>query len=92
MPTIVSYTDAEPPLNAFPHCIISPTHSAPCCFSGMDDLGMVGREERYEYAYRRCGTCGFTVRQIVRPLPDKEDQERIAKLQEVLATAFNLRQ
>jgi len=70
MPTIVTYTDTAPPRNQFQHHIISPTHSSPCCFSAMDALGRVCREERYVYEYRRCRTCGFTVRVIVRYPPD----------------------
>ncbi len=71
MPTIVTYTDTAPPRNQFPRRIISPTHSGPCCFSHMVNLGTVRRDERYEYVYRRCRTCGFTVRVIVRYLPDQ---------------------
>ncbi len=86
MPTIVTYTDAKPPINRFPRRIISPTRSGPCCFSAMEDLGPVRHADRYEYAYRRCRTCGFTVRVIVRSLPD---QVRIAKLQKLFATALS---
>jgi hypothetical protein len=86
MPTIVTYTDEQPPRNQFPRRIISPTRSGPCCFSAMEDLGTVRREERYEYAYRRCRTCGFTVRVIVRYLPD---QTGLAKLQKIFATALS---
>ena len=86
MPTIVTYTDEQPPRNYFPRRIISPTRSGPCCFSAMEDLGPVRCEDRYEYAYRRCRTCGFTVRVIVRYLPD---QTRVAKLQKIFATALS---
>ncbi len=85
MPTIVEYTDDRPPLNHFPRCIISPTRSGPCCFSEMEDLGAVRHEERYEYAYRRCRTCGFTVRVIVRYLPD---EARLATLRKIFAPLF----
>ena len=51
----------------------------------MEDLGTVRREECYEYAYRRCRMCGFTVRVIVRYLPD---QVRISKLRKELATGL----
>ncbi len=85
MPTIVTYTDDHPPLNLFPRRIISPTRSGPCCFSTMEPLGAVQREGRWEYAYRRCRTCGFTVRVIVRPLPD---QARLAELRKFFATAI----
>ncbi|HTX52257.1 MAG TPA: hypothetical protein VMD08_02520 [Candidatus Baltobacteraceae bacterium] len=82
MPTIVTYTDTAAPRNQFPRRIISPTHSGPCCFSSMQPVGEVCREERYEYAYRRCCTCGFTVRVIVRSLPD---EARLADLRRLFA-------
>jgi hypothetical protein len=80
--TIVTYTDTAPPRNQFPRHIISPTHSGPCCFAAMHLIGAVCREERYEYAYRRCRICGFTVRVIVRSLPD---QVRLAALRKLFA-------
>ena len=86
MPTIVTYTDEQPPLNQFPQRIISPTRSGPCCFSAMEDLGAVRREERWEYAYRRCRSCGFTVRVIVRCLPD---QAQLANLRKLFASALS---
>ena len=86
MPTIVTYTNEQPPLNQFPERIISPTHSGPCCFFAMEALGTVYREARWEYAYRRCRTCGFTVRVIVRYLPDSVE---IATLQKLFATVFS---
>ena len=86
MPTIVTYTDQQPPRNQFPRRIISPTRSGPCCFSAMEDLGSVRRADRWEYAYRRCRTCGFTVRVIVRYLPD---QAQLANLRKVFATVLS---
>ncbi len=83
MPTIVTYSDAQPPLNDFPQRIISPTRSGPCCFSAMETVGGIGREGRWEYAYRRCRTCGFTVRVIVRYLPD---QALLANVRKLLAS------
>jgi hypothetical protein len=83
MSTIVTYTDAEPTYGQFPQRIISLTPSRPCCLSSIEDLGRVRREERYEYAYRRCRTCGFTVRLIVRHLPD---QVRIADVRKLFTT------
>ncbi len=77
MLTIVTYTDDHPPLNHFPRRIISPTRSGLCCFSAMEPLGAVRREGRWEYAYWRCRTCGFTMRVIMRYLPD---QTKLANL------------
>ncbi len=80
MPTIVEYTDDRPPLNRFPLRIVSPTRSGPCCFSEMQDLGPLHCEERWEYAYRRCRTCGFTVRVILHTLPDQAQLANLRKL------------
>jgi len=79
------YTDGTPPCNEFPRRILSPTRSGPCCFSVMEELGRVRRGPRYEYVYRRCRTCGFTVRVIVRYLPD---QARLAALRKLLDTTL----
>ncbi len=86
MPTIVTYTDAQPPLNHFPRRIVSPTCPGPCCFSAVENLGRVQREGHWEYAYRRCRTCGFTVPVIVRYLADRTE---IASLQKLFATVLS---
>ncbi len=71
MPTIVEYTDRKPPENRYPHRIVSPPHASACCFSDMEEVGGATREGHWEYRYRRCRTCGFTVRLILRPIPDE---------------------
>ena len=38
----------------------------------MEDVGAATREADWEYRYRRCRTCGVTVRVILRPIPDEE--------------------
>jgi hypothetical protein len=85
MPTIVQYTDRRPPENDYPHRIVSPPRSSPCCFSDMEDLGRATREAEWEYRYRRCRTCGFTVRLILRPIPD---EAFLANLRRELAKSF----
>ncbi len=52
----------------------------------MGDLGAVHRPEGGEYTYRRCRTCGFTVRVILRYLPD---QTEIANLQKLFASVLS---
>jgi len=37
----------------------------------MEPVGGATREAHWEYRYRRCRTCGFTVRVILRPIPDE---------------------
>ena len=85
MPTIVQYTDRKPPENRYPHSIVSPPQSGACCFSDMEDVGAVTREADWEYRYRRCRTCGFAVRVILRPIPD---EALLRELREELAKSF----
>ncbi len=68
--TIVEYTDQRRPLNHYPEKIVSPSHSRPCCFSRMREIGKPQEDTRYVFQYRRCQTCGFTVRFILREIPD----------------------
>ncbi len=85
MESIVEYTDQKPPKNQYPHRIVSPSHSSACCFSDMEDVGNPRRETNWEYAYRRCRTCGFTVRVILRPIPD---EALLTRLRQEFATSF----
>jgi hypothetical protein len=85
MSTIVEYTDRAVPKNEYPRRIVSPTRSSSCCFSKMEDLGPIQREGRWEFQYRRCGKCGFTVRVVLRELAD---DALIAELRRTLETAF----
>jgi hypothetical protein len=71
MATIVEYTDAKAPENLYPERIISPTRSGPCCFTDMAAVGPAEQDGHWEYQYRRCRNCGFTVRVILRELPDE---------------------
>jgi hypothetical protein len=85
MATIVEYTDCKPPENRYPHRIVSPPRSSACCFSAMEDVGRATREAHWEFRYRRCRTCGFTVRVILRPIPD---EALLGDLRAELARAF----
>ena len=85
MPTIVEYTDRKPPENRFPYRIVSPLRSSACCFSDMEDVEAAMREVKWEYRYRRCRTCGFTVRVILRPIPD---EALLGNLRKELAKSF----
>ncbi len=85
MATIVEYTDAQTPRNEFPLRIVSPTRSSGCCFTHMDSIGDVQREGQWEYQYKRCATCGYTVRCILREIPD---EALIAELRGILAVSF----
>ncbi len=85
MSTIVEYTDKKQPENHYPARIISPSRSGPCCFSDMEEIGGTQREGRWEYVYRRCRTCGFAVRVIVRELPD---EALLTELRQILEVSF----
>jgi hypothetical protein len=51
----------------------------------MEDLGSATREGDWEYRYRRCRTCGFTVRVILRPILD---EALLSTLRRELAKSF----
>ena len=85
MPTIVKYTDTQPPRNQYPHRIISPAQAGRCCFSAMEEIGPEVHGDHWVYRYKRCRTCGFAVRVVVRALPDAA---LLASLRAALSTAF----
>jgi hypothetical protein len=85
MPTIVEYTNRKPPENLYPWHIVSPSRSGPCCFSEMEDIGKARREERWEYVYKRCRHCGFTVQMILREVPN---EALVARLRKELRHSF----
>ena len=85
MPTIVEYTDAKVPLNQYPQRIISPSHAGPCCFSAMEEIGPVKNSDRWVYRYKRCRACGFTVRVVLREIPDAA---LLASVRKILSTSF----
>ena len=85
MPTIVEYTDTQAPRNQYPHWVISPSHARPCCVSHMEALGRPRRGDHWLYQYKRCRTCGFTVRVVLHEIPDAA---LVASLQKALSTAF----
>jgi len=70
MSSIVKYTDRAPAENLYPRRIVSPRKSRPCCFSDMELVGEPHSEGRWVFQYRRCRRCGFTVRVILRQIPD----------------------
>ena len=85
MATIVECTDRKVPRNRYPRRIVSPSHSSPCCFSDMEELGGAEQEGRWMVQYKRCRRCGFTVRVVLRHLPDTK---LAAELRQILATSF----
>jgi hypothetical protein len=81
MPTIVEYSDRKEAVNAYPERIVSPSRPGRCCATEMDEVGTPRAEGRWVFRYRRCQSCGFSVRQIVDVIPDAE---LIANLRETL--------
>ncbi len=69
IPTIVEYSAIKRPANQYPKRIVSPPRPQSCCTTGMVALGKPRREAGWFYVYKRCDTCGFTVRSIVRRDP-----------------------
>jgi hypothetical protein len=85
MATIVEYTDHKTPQNHYPTRIISPSRSSACCYAHMHDIGLPQTTARWEFLYKRCRTCGFTIRLILRPCPDLL---LAARLRQALSTVF----
>jgi hypothetical protein len=85
MATIVEYTDQKRPKNQYPERIISPIRSGPCCFSDMEEIGKPQEDSRWVFQYKRCRKCGFTVRVILREIPDAA---LAAELRRTLANSF----
>lgn len=85
MATIVEYTDQKRAKNLYPARIISPVRSGPCCFSDMEEVGKPQEDSRWVFQYKRCKKCGFTVRVILREIPDAA---LAAELRKTLANSF----
>ncbi len=85
MATIVEYTDKKAPQNLYPERIISPSRSTACCFTDMEEIGTPQQDGNWVYQYKRCRGCGFTVRVIVREIPN---EALIRELRQILATSF----
>jgi len=71
MRTIVEYTRCKAPENRFPQRIVSPPQSSACCFRDMEPIGRPQRDGQWVFQYQRCRTCGFTLRVILRYIPDQ---------------------
>ena len=63
--SIVDYDEGGGTLNAYPDRIISPTHPSECCYSGMEQVGDVEEDGSWLFIYKRCRTCGYTVRHFL---------------------------
>ena len=72
MATIVEYTREKRAENAYPIRIVSPPCPKECCAGNMEQIGQIENDEGRTYYYRRCRTCGYTVRHFPVPvLPER---------------------
>lgn len=85
MATIIQYRDDKPARNLYPTRIVSPTRPSSCCMTHMAVIGPEHEEWRWVFQYKRCITCGFSVRCIVREIPDAT---LVAEVRNTLATGF----
>ncbi len=67
--TIVKYDERQATLNAYPERIISPPHPSDCCAAGMAPVGDVEEDGSWLFNYKRCRTCGYTVRHFLMMSP-----------------------
>ena len=84
MPSLVPYTDQQPPTSRYLYQIIAPPRAGVCCVSAIASLD-ARRDVRGVYQDRRCRRCGVTVRVLRQEIPDTT---RVATLRESLAHAF----
>ena len=69
MASIVVYDEQKEAVNAYPERIISPPEPDACCVSGMERVGNVEEDGNWLYVYKRCRTCGYTVRHFLMMSP-----------------------
>ncbi len=67
--TIVEYHERRGTLNAYPDRIISPPHPSECCSLRMEQVGDVEEDGSWLFVYKRCRTCGYTVRRFLMMSP-----------------------
>ncbi len=67
MGSIIEYRDDHPPENDYPRRIISPTSPSACCGDQMEQIGHGGIDASWRFFYKRCPTCGYTVRCFYAP-------------------------
>ncbi|MBI2884100.1 MAG: hypothetical protein HYY11_09410 [Candidatus Methylomirabilis oxyfera] len=65
MAIIVKYATDQTARNNFPYEIVSPPYPSRCCLNRMKRMGALQQEEERQFYYRRCETCGFTVREFL---------------------------
>lgn len=69
MASIIEYDERKEAVNAYPEQIISPPQPSHCCASGMHQVGDVEEDGDWLYVYKRCRSCGYTVRHFLMASP-----------------------
>ena len=67
MVSIIEYRDDQPPANDYPRRIVSPTAPSACCMNRMERIGHAAFDADWRFFYKRCRTCGYTVRYFYAP-------------------------
>lgn len=67
MDSIIEYRDDQPPANDYPRRIVSPTAPSACCVDHMERIGHPAFDANWRFFYKRCRTCGYTVRCFYAP-------------------------
>jgi hypothetical protein len=62
METIIEFRDDLAPVNAYPRRIVSPTRPSSCCAGHMARVGQPEIDVNWRFYYKRCTSCGYTVR------------------------------
>jgi hypothetical protein len=67
MDNIIEYRDDQTPANEYPRRIVSPMTPSACCMDHMERIGHGGLDANWRFFYKRCRTCGYTVRCFYAP-------------------------
>jgi hypothetical protein len=67
METIIQYRNDQAPANDYPWRIVSPTSPSACCLDRMERVGRPAIDASWRFFYKRCKTCGYTVRCFYAP-------------------------
>jgi hypothetical protein len=67
MESIIEYRDDCKAANDYPRRIVSPTAPSACCMDHMEQIGRPALDGGWRFFYKRCTTCGYTVRCFYAP-------------------------
>jgi hypothetical protein len=67
MDRIIEYRDDQAPANDYPRRIVSPTAPSACCLEHMERVGRPAFDANWRFYYKRCRSCGYTVRCFYAP-------------------------